>query len=110
MHVLARFAQHSAGCGAWTDADRLLTVIEAYPSPCRRSAWLGERVARHDPAPLDHADKHDALLCALLAHLHAQERTRLASPTAAVPESEGWIWVPADALDQQYCQPAWTRR
>lgn len=98
MHVLARFAPCPAGCGAWADADGRLTVIEAYPSPCRRSAWLGELVARHDPAPLDHADKRDALLCALLAHLHAQDRTRLACPTAAVPESEGWIWVPADAL------------
>lgn len=99
MHVLARFAPCPAGCGAWCDPGGMLTVMEAYPSPCRRSALVTAQLAGYDSVALDHADKRDALLCALLARLHAQDRMRLACPPVAVPESEGWIWVPADALD-----------
>lgn len=108
MHVLARFAPHTLGCGVWGDGE-CLSVLEAYPSPCKQSAnmqTLLDRYAsrqgetRNWPAPLDHADKRDALLCALLASLFSRDRPRLASPPRDIPASEGWIWVPQDALRQ----------
>jgi hypothetical protein len=106
MHVLARFAPNALECGAWGDTASL-AVLEAYPSPCKHSAHMQamlqtyaptQGAGRHWPAHLDHQDKRDALLCALLAHLFACARQHLASPPANIPASEGWIWVPQDAL------------
>jgi hypothetical protein len=106
IHVLAKFAPHVLECGAWGDTASL-TVLEAYPSPCKHSAHLQamlqtyaptQGAGRHWPDHLDHQDKRDALLCALLAHLFACARQHLASPPADIPASEGWIWVPQDAL------------
>lgn len=96
MHVLAKFAPHVVSCGVWGDGHNL-KVIEAYPTPCRRST----RIAALQPskaAALDHPDKTDALLCALIANLFVTERDSLAAPDDDVPTSEGWIWVPKDAL------------
>jgi len=46
----------------------------------------------------EHTDHEDALLCALVAWLFVHERDALAPPDETVPEAEGWIWVPRDAL------------
>ncbi len=91
MHVLARFAPHRESCGIWTDG-RLLTAIEAYPSACRTSALIQDM--RRPYPTLTHQDITDALTCALLACLFAEERSTLAPPDADTPASEGWIWVP----------------
>ena len=96
MHVLAKFAPQVLSCGVWSDGANL-TVIEAYPSPCRRSARIERLLKRHVPA-LDQADKRDALICALVASLFSTERDCLAPPADDVPAGEGWIWVPVDAL------------
>jgi hypothetical protein len=104
MHVLAKFAPHVVSCGVWSDGNRL-TAIEAYPTPCRRSARIAALLPP-EAATLDHSDKSDALLCALVANLFATERDSLAAPAADVPVSEGWIWVPQDALPV----PTWERR
>jgi len=95
MHVLARFAPYTQGCGVWTDG-KLLTAIEAYPSACKNSETINSLRARC--TPLGHEDKEDALTCALIAYLHAVRHELLAGPDAGVPASEGWIWVPKDAL------------
>ena len=95
MHVLAKFASRIVSCGVWSDGAKL-TVIEAYPSPCRHSARIAELLRPY--TKLDHPDKHDALVCALLGCLFATERDSLAQPAAEVSTSEGWIWVPQDVL------------
>jgi hypothetical protein len=95
MHVLARFTPIVSACGVWTDG-ALLTAIEAYPAACRSSASLTALRVKF-PA-LGHGDLDDALTCALIAHLHATKPEILAGPDADVPASEGWIWLPKDAL------------
>ncbi len=108
LHVLAKFAPVRERCGVWHGGD-LLTAIEAYPAPCRRSARIAELTEpyaiteapdgkRTGACGLDHTDKVDALTCALIAHLFATDRPSLTPPPDAVPASEGWIWLPQDAL------------
>lgn len=98
MHALARFAPQRLRCGVWSDG-AVLTAIEAYPAPCKRSATL-QAMAGHY-SPLDHADKTDAFTCALVAWLFDQAPEQLATPDGSVPEIEGWIWLPKDCLDQR---------
>lgn len=95
MHVLARFTPKIVGCGVWSDGSNL-TAIEAYPSACKHSETIQ---ALRQPYPvLSHADCEDALTCALVASLFAERRGALRPPEADVSSSEGWIWVPRDAL------------
>ena len=95
MHALAKFAPHRTGCGVWTDSRRLV-AIEAYPSVCKKSLTMA--MLRQGYPKLDHEDNTDALTCALVAYLFDQRREVLVAPEAAVPASEGWIWVPEDVL------------
>jgi hypothetical protein len=95
MHVLAKFAPNIERCGVWTDAAGL-TVIEAYPSGCKRSTTIKELQKRF--GPLGHSDLDDALTCALLAYLFSMRPEALESPPKKTPTSEGWIWVPKDGL------------
>ena len=110
MHVLlARFAPHTLRCGVWGDG-AMLTAIEAYPSPCKRSRRINAMLARYlraecdDPlersrtGSIDHEDKLDALICALIARLFVLESVTLAAPPQSIPHGEGWIWVPNDVL------------
>lgn len=97
MHVLAKFAPKVARCGVWTDG-AALTAIEAYPSACKESATIQGLRRRH--APLCHQDEEDALICALVARLFAEDPGTLHSPGDTVSASEGWIWVPADVIKQ----------
>ena len=101
MHVLAKFARATKSCGVWTDGVSL-TVIEAYPSACKASEVV--RALRRHHADLEHEDKQDALICALIAYLFASRPDALASPDSSVPISEGWIWVPRDGLQSQQQQ------
>lgn len=96
MHVVARCAPHAMRCGVWTDGTAL-TAIEAYPSGCKGSAII--KRLRSSYAPLGHEDKEDALTCALIGYLHAEQREALAGPPDTTPASEGWIWLPKDAYD-----------
>ena len=95
MHVLAKFAPESSGCGVWTDGD-VLTAIEAYPSPCKRSVIVQNM--RRTYSRLRHEDEEDALTCALIAYLFVHQRDELAAPANNVQHREGWIWVPKDTL------------
>lgn len=103
MHVLARFAPKIVECGVWSDGSNL-TAIEAYPSACKRSETM-EVLRRPYPA-LSHGDCEDALTCALIASLFAEKRSALMPPEADVSLSEGWIWVPRDALVQDALPPS----
>lgn len=95
-HVLAKFAKTVSECGVWTDG-ATLTAIEAYPSACRQSKSLRGLRRNGKYRRLDHADKEDALTCALIASMFKKNRKLLIPPPRDVPEVEGWIWVPTDA-------------
>lgn len=109
MHVLARFSPKMVQCGVWTDGD-VLTAIEAYPSACKKSQFIQESLqpflrSESIDSPMkqwtngiDHQDKLDALICALVAHTFTFQPDVLASPPDSIPEKEGWIWVPKDGL------------
>jgi hypothetical protein len=95
MHALARFAPTVRSCGVWTDG-RQLTAIEAYPSACRGSPSLG--FMRQRFTAFGHTDMDDARVCALIAHVYATAPESLVPPGSDVPASEGWIWLPSDAV------------
>lgn len=97
MHALAKFAPRVIRRGVWTDGT-VLTAIEAYPSACKASATICRLRSRY--TPLRHDDEEDALTCALIGYLYAEQREALAGPPDTVPASEGWIWVPRDAVEQ----------
>lgn len=98
MHVLAKIAPTVQCCGVWTDGV-LLNIIEAYPASCKSSATI--RMLRRRFGDLDHEDKQDALICALVAYLFSSKPDSLAEPNNSAPSSEGWIWVPKDALEEE---------
>lgn len=91
MHALARFAPEIKSCGVWTDREGL-RVIETYPAACK--GRMPPEATLRGLRSLDHDDKNDARVCALIAYLFAEHRERLEEPGADVPHQEGWIWVP----------------
>ena len=98
MHALAKFAPHVARCGVWTDGDAL-TAIEAYPSPCKNSAMMNDLLLTYTGwRQVNHQDKVDALVCALIAYCFVVQPETMGQPPDGVPVSEGWIWLPNDAL------------
>jgi hypothetical protein len=98
MHTLARFARQNTECGVWSNGDAL-TVIEAYPASCRRSQIIREMsLSFQDNFQGRHEDERDALTCALIAALHGSRADALIAPPSGVADSEGWIWLPKDAL------------
>ncbi len=117
MHALARFAPQQPSVGVW--AGEQLQAVEAYPAACKNSPTMAALLApfiieqQIDVLPaasiwqgatfiegIDHDDKRDAMICALLAWLFANEPEKLQPPDAEAPLSEGWIFVPKDGLDQ----------
>ena len=113
MHALARFAPEVAATGVWRNG-AVLTAFEAYPSACKPSPQVHGLLQAYRTVPaktqveiwntngfgfaIDHEDKRDALLCALVAWLFHCQPESLYMPDTEVPEGEGWIFVPADAL------------
>jgi len=97
MHVLAKFAPQVQRCGVWTGGG-ILTAIEAYPAPCKKSAKVNGLRDRVTGEPMVHSDEHDALTCALIAWLFEHEPDALDPVEDGVPENEGWIWVPTDVM------------
>ena len=112
MHVLGKFAPNIKSCGVWSDGDKLL-VIEAYPSACKNSKIVGElRLPFVIPTnqkkdseievqfipELDHTDKYDALICALVGWLQLNNPKKIIQPDLDTPESEGWIFAPVDGV------------
>ncbi|MDR5897653.1 DUF429 domain-containing protein [Halomonas vilamensis] len=111
MHLLARFAPHIAICGQWQSHDGLLTAIEGYPSPAKRSAVMESlqmrcqlstdwQCALTHPTSNKQQDLQDAWLCALVAWSLEHAQAVLAWPPVDMPAAEGWIFVPHDALSK----------
>ncbi|AZZ95498.1 DUF429 domain-containing protein [Hahella sp. KA22] len=117
MHALAKFASRRKSVGVW-EGDGQLQAIEAYPSSCKHSdlmatllePFCSERRSDKQPirdhwrdaafiANIDHDDKRDALICALIAWLFVNQPEQLQQPEPGTPLSEGWIFVPRDGLD-----------
>ena len=102
MHVLAKFGLGASRCGVWSDG-KGLTAIEAYPAACKDSLLFQGLLDRYTIdgswlEALDHQDKVDALICALVGHTFYHDEAKLAQPPDSIPISEGWIWVPQDGL------------
>nr|WP_033230621.1 DUF429 domain-containing protein [Microbulbifer agarilyticus] len=116
MHVLARFAPATKTAGVWHGGSAL-TAFEAYPSACKPSPLVHKLLEDYRGAPvqdtrdplhawdmagfefgIDHEDKRDALLCALVAWLFHCEPDTLSHPDVHAPVDEGWIFAPRDAL------------
>ena len=95
MHVLARFAPKVLECGVWSDGN-ILSALEAYPSACEGSDTI--QTLRGALPELPHADCEDALTCALVASLFGNNRGDLIPPEPDIPATEGWIWIPRDAI------------
>ena len=94
MHVLSKFASQIESCGVWTDG-RGFRVIETYPTACRSTPVM--KTLLKGRKPLGHADKDDARICAVVAHLFATKRDALEEPHDSVSHREGWIWVTRQA-------------
>ena len=107
MHLLARFAPHITACGQWQSQCGAIMAVEGYPSPAKRSRQFqalreccqlgGWQDALNSPTPRQQ-DLQDAWLCALVAWGLNHAPDNLAWPTADMPNAEGWIFVPKDAL------------
>lgn len=113
MHVLARFAPETTTAGVWQGGSEL-TAFEAYPSACKPSPLVRNLLKDYRTGPaksavdewdmagykfgIDHEDKRDALLCALVAWLFHCEPDALCFPDADTPAGEGWIFAPRDGL------------
>lgn len=97
MHVLARFAPTVVRCGVWQGGH--LTAIEAYPSACKTSSTV--QALQQPFGALAHSDLDDALTCALIACLFANQPDLLLAPAPEIPVSEGWIWVPKDGIQSK---------
>ena len=107
MHVLAKFAPHIKCCGVWSDGAQLL-ALEAYPSACKGSKTVenllrpfvlnANKQPREFVSELNHADKSDALICALVGWLQHHQPETIIQPTNEALNKEGWIFVPLDGL------------
>ena len=113
MHVLAKFAPDIYECGIWSGA-RILYALEAYPSACKHSKSVKSllvpfgftkptttNLAKDCVDTIEafnHADKYDALLCALIGWLQVNQPEKIVQPTKGVLESEGWIFTPVDGF------------
>jgi predicted RNase H-like nuclease len=81
-----------------------MAVIEAYPSACKKSAFIDSLLEPFSNEIAGWArdssfqDKFDALVCALVAYCYVTKPDLLAAPPAGLSRREGWIWVPKDAL------------
>lgn len=93
IHARAKFAPSLQSLGVWSDGGTT-RFIETYPAACRR------RTAGIKELGLSglngHNDIIDAGVCALIAHRFATAPQTLEPPSAEVPATEGWIWLPSD--------------
>lgn len=118
MHVLSKLSLKPSSPGIWAD-NHLLKAIEAYPAACKHSPTVGEILTPFMSSQdvirlpmdsiwegatftsgIDHDDKRDALICALVAWLFDWQKSSLAFPLSNTPVAEGWIFIPEDALEQ----------
>ena len=112
-HVLRKFQFANNQNGTWcapSESGVEIRVIEAYPAMSKRSQngdilpgalknLFDEVKKLHEPAT---NDESDALICALVAHLHTHSPDELYPPENEhfLPE-EGWIWFPRHELSSK---------
>lgn len=100
MHLIRKLGLEPSKdrCGVWSKGN--LTAIETYPTPCKGPACSAVKLfsTLQVEATLNHDDKIDAVYCALIAYLFAESPDELIGPVDSPPPSEGWIWIPADAV------------
>ncbi len=98
MHLISKLGLTTpkGECGIWSAGG--VTAIETYPTPSMTSARVKTLYAGLNLPPLTHEDRIHAVFCALVAYLFATDRSSLPAPEAGTPKSEGWIWIPADAV------------
>ena len=96
MHFLSKFASKQLSRGIWTDGSSL-TVIEAYPSACKKSSIVRKYCEKIGETFM-YEDINDALTCTVIAYLFDRYRGKLQQPTNQINLNEGWIWVPKDAI------------
>lgn len=97
MHLLRKLGLRAVECGVWQSGR--VTAIEAYPAPCSGSRRIARLFADLNLS-LRTQDRSDAVCCALIAYLFATDRQDLIAPTNKPSSSEGWIWIPSDAISQ----------
>ncbi|MDU0356225.1 hypothetical protein RS130_22150 [Paraglaciecola aquimarina] len=117
IHTLTKFIPNIKETGIWQDSD--LTAIEAYPSPCVRSALILELQQKaglswivnetgHDlicDKLLPTQDHVDAFVCALIAQLFVKRPDTLNFPDEGTPKHEGWIFLPKDCFNDKNRKP-----
>jgi hypothetical protein len=104
LHFLAKFGLKNNQLGVWLGSAQgtcELSVIEAYPAMCKQNGMIrpqmvangySNQLANH---PIVTADEKDALLCAIIAQLHATDNNSLHQPEGDwFHPDEGWIWFP----------------
>jgi hypothetical protein len=113
IHTLAKFIPTIKQTGIWQDNN--LTSIEAYPSPCARSAlifdlqrkaglnWVvdedgDDQICDNRLPTQDHLD---AFVCALIAKLFVDKPETLKFPDEETPKHEGWIFLPNDCFNDK---------
>lgn len=113
IHFLKKAGLLRKAAGVWeaSYAQGSVAAVEAYPAPCLKSATVrelfstlvGSAAISNVCARGKHvrADVEDAVRCAAVAWLFANEPGKLLGPDGAVPEEEGWIWLPEDCLGDQ---------
>lgn len=103
LHVLNKFALKHDGKGVWRTSGSRVRVIEAYPAMSKTTlndvglvepvkSVFESQIVNHTPAT---DDERDALICAIVAHLHAHAPEMLHPPEGEYFNAdEGWIWFP----------------
>lgn len=101
MHLIRRFGLKVSkeSCGVWRH--KVVTALETYPTPCKGSRKATTLFSALNGGALNHDDKIDAVYCALVAYLYAEEPQELVGPQECPPVPEGWIWIPADVVAKQ---------
>lgn len=111
MHFLRAIGSQRSGVGVWKSSIEQgdLVAIETYPSACERSTMFrdvfstveqADDFQRHisERGEAYRQDVRDALRCAVIAYLYAENPACLKPPASRTSPEEGWIWVPEDAL------------
>ena len=106
IHFLRAAGLEEVSCGVWRHTDdlgRRMTAVETYPAVALQIEHLrllqAETLARDGhllqvrDRPL-HDDVRDALACALVAYLFAEQPEAIGPVPSDVPPREGWIMLP----------------
>lgn len=96
LHIIGKFKINQNSPGIWIQGN--ITIIETYPSACRCSETVKALKIDNEGCLQGQVQKDilDAITCARLACLYANQRESLVKPENDISKLEGWIWVPTD--------------